>query len=195
MAELLLDNMELKRRRDMREIASSACGQQPNRREVPDLLSWVQCFGMYAAVLFSSQPDKTQQLYAYQTMIVREARRCGGKGWLAYDQIFRQQAAVRATDWSKLNNSLYVTTFLQQQNGETAWRRTICCMSAPWHPYGQAVCPHSHAHISLPTMTKGGVRDRVPKYFIHGAMVGVQLGLTVSIVTCVLSVGPVLTKR
>ena len=101
----------------MRYITSSKYRQQPNRREVPDLLSWVQCFGMYATVLCSSQPDKTQQIYAYQTMIVREARRCGEKGWLAYDQMFRQQAAVRTTDWSKLNNSLYVTTLLQQQNG------------------------------------------------------------------------------
>ena len=71
---------------------------------------------MYAAVLCSSYQEKVQELYAYQT-IVREARRCGGKGWLLYDQMFRQQAAVRVTDWSKLNSSLYATTFLQQQNG------------------------------------------------------------------------------
>ena len=99
---------------------------QPNRREVPDLLSWVQCFGMYAAVLCSSYPDKVQQLYAYQTMTVREARRCGGKGWLSYDQMFRQQAAVSVIDWSKLNNSLYATTFLQQQNGRG--RTCVHCM-------------------------------------------------------------------
>lgn len=128
MAELLRDNMELERRRDTREVSSNAFGlnQQPNRREVPDLLSWVQCFGMYAAVLSSSYPERVQELYAYQTMIVREARRCGGKGWLSYDQMFRQHAAVRATDWSKLNNSLYATTFLQQQNGRG--RTCVHCM-------------------------------------------------------------------
>ena len=82
MAELLRDNMELERRRDTREVSSNAFGlnQQPNRREVPDLLSWVQCFGMYAAVLSSNYPEKVHELYAYQTMIVREASRCGGKG-------------------------------------------------------------------------------------------------------------------
>ena len=116
MAKLLRDNMEAERRRPR---ASS--GDPPNgscRREVPDLLSWIQCFGMYAAVVTSKHPDKTKQLLAYQTMIVREARRCGGKGWLAYDSMFRQQAILTPNcDWSKLNNSLYSVTFLTQQNG------------------------------------------------------------------------------
>ena len=85
MADLLRDNMELERRRDTREASSNAFGlnQQPNRREVPHLLSWVQCFRMYAAVLCSSYPEKVQELYVYQMMIVREAHRCGGKGWLS----------------------------------------------------------------------------------------------------------------
>ena len=89
MAELLRDNIELERRRDTQEVSSSAFGlnQQPNRREVPDLLSWVQCFGMYAVVLSSSYPEKVHEIYAYQTMIMREARRCGGKGWLSYDHV------------------------------------------------------------------------------------------------------------
>ena len=41
--------------------------------------SWVQCFRMYAALLCSSYPNKVQELYAYETMIVREVRRCGEK--------------------------------------------------------------------------------------------------------------------
>ena len=58
-------------------------------------------------------------LLPYQTMIVGEAKRCGGKGWLAYDSMFPQEAILMSDcDWSKLNNSLYsVLTFLAQQNG------------------------------------------------------------------------------
>ena len=101
MAELVRDNMELERRRDARDTTTSAFGlrSQPNWWEVPDLLSWVQCFGMYAAVLGNSYPDKVQQLYAYQTMIVREAHRCGGKGWLSYDQMCfaNKQRSVQQT--------------------------------------------------------------------------------------------------
>ena len=75
---------------------------------VPDLLSWVQCFGTYVAIVTSKKPEKMRQLLAYQTLIVREARRCGGKGWLAYDSYFRQQAVGDdKADWSWLNQSLY----------------------------------------------------------------------------------------
>ena len=96
MAELLRDNMEVERRRASREVTSTnlGLGAQPSRREVPDLISWVQCFGVYAAVVSAKHPDRMLQLLAYQTMVVREARRCGGHGWQSYDAMFRQQAAI-----------------------------------------------------------------------------------------------------
>ena len=66
MAELLRDSMELEHRRDTRDASTNTLfglSSSPNWREVSDLLSWVQCFGMYAAILCSSYPDKVQQLY------------------------------------------------------------------------------------------------------------------------------------
>lgn len=91
----------------------------PRRREVPDLLSWIQCFGVYASVVCAKTPERLTQLLAYQTMLVREARRCGGGGWQAYDCMFRQQAASSpGTDWSRINGSLFAVTFLTQQNGK-----------------------------------------------------------------------------
>jgi len=77
-------------------------------REVPDLLSWLQCFGALA----SKYPEKTTQLLAYQTIIIREARQCGGGGWQGYDRMFRQQAALSpGLDWSQLNSSLLLSHF------------------------------------------------------------------------------------
>ena len=68
-------------------------------------MSWVQCFGTYVAIVTSKKREKKRQLLAYQTLIVREAR---GKGWLAYDSYFRQQAVGDdKADWSRLNQSLY----------------------------------------------------------------------------------------
>ncbi len=78
MAELLKDNMEVERRR----MQMDGGGPHPHyptrqaRREIPDLLSWVQCFGIYAAVVASRYPEKTKELLAYQTMMISEARRC-----------------------------------------------------------------------------------------------------------------------
>ena len=77
MAELLRDNMELEHRKASCESTPGpALGIQPSRREVPDLISWVVCFSVYAAVVTAKHPDCILQLLAYQTMVVREARRC-----------------------------------------------------------------------------------------------------------------------
>ena len=88
----------------------------------------MQCFGTYVAIVTSKKPEKMRQLLAYQTLIVREARRCGGKGWLAYDSYFRQQAVGDdKADWSRLNQSLYAVTFIAQ--GE---RTRVAVASCVW---------------------------------------------------------------
>lgn len=77
------------------------------------MLSWLNCFSLYAAVITSKFPHKARELWAYQAMMVSEQRRCGGRGWLLYDSGFRQQmSAIESTDFSKINQSLYTTTFL-----------------------------------------------------------------------------------
>ena len=118
MADLLRDNIEASRRQADSE--QHRCGGEGKkaRWEIPDFLSWLQCFGVYASVVADQQPERFKELMAYQTIMIREARRCGGSGWLAYDSMFRQQAAnARGTDWAKLNTSLYTVTFMQQHNG------------------------------------------------------------------------------
>lgn len=116
MSELLRDNLEADRRGSLCDTSQpSAVTPKHSRREVPDLLSWVQCFGTYMGVIASQFPDRVKSLLAYQTLIVREARRCGGRGWQSYDSMFRQQVAGRLdVDWSRLNSTLYAVTFLAQ---------------------------------------------------------------------------------
>ena len=148
MAELLRDNIEADRRRS-KDGGASGSATAHSRREVPDILSWIQCFGTYACVVAAAKPEKTQQLLAYQTMVVREARRCGGAGWQGYDTMFRQQVASDLkSDWSKLNSPLYAVTFLAQQNGkgksclyclETDHSASECALAPakPQHPPNQ----------------------------------------------------------
>ena len=88
MAELLHDNMDMNCGR-AQEGSGSQMSKPTPCTEVPDLLSWVTCFGMYASVICKKYPAKVREMWAYKTMIVREARRCGGKGWQAYDAMFR----------------------------------------------------------------------------------------------------------
>lgn len=110
MAELLKDNVEAERRR----LAVGDGGvSRVSRREVPDFESWLQCFSSYAAIVATQHPHKARELWAYQALMIAEHRKCGGRGWLLYDAAFRQQiASLEATDFSKVNQGLYATTFL-----------------------------------------------------------------------------------
>ena len=115
MAELLKDNMEAERRRHSSDadVMQGHLGQSSARREVPDLMSWLQCFSSYAAVVCSKHPEKMRELWAYQALMISEFRRCGGRGWRLYDTAFRQHAAsLESMDFSKINQGLYATTFL-----------------------------------------------------------------------------------
>ena len=115
MAELLKDNMEAERRRHSSDADAMQghLGQSSARREVPDLMSWLQCFSSYAAVVCSKHPEKARELWAYQALMISEFRRCGGRGWRLYDTAFRQHAAsLESMDFGKINQGLYATTFL-----------------------------------------------------------------------------------
>ena len=132
MAELLRYNLEMQRRSSSLPSTQTASAATPakNRREILDVLSWVQCFGTYMAIITSKYPERVRQLLAYQTLIVREARRCGAKGWLAYDFYFRQQVVGdEKADWSKLNQSLYAMTFMAQGERDKGKSCVICLES------------------------------------------------------------------
>ena len=114
MVELQWDNLEAQRNGALQDAASSIGGSH-SRREVLDLLSWVQCFIIYMAVVASASPERVHKLLAYQTLIIVEAGRCDGKGWLAYDSFFRQQMVGEwqgEEAWDRFNLYLFSSTFL-----------------------------------------------------------------------------------
>ena len=114
MAELLRDNIEADRRRSKEGGASTSSGTEPAGSS--GYLELGSVFWYLYFNLCTSTPRKDP---AYQTTILREARRCGGNGWQTYDTMFRQQVANNpAADWSKLNSSLYAVNFLADQNGK-----------------------------------------------------------------------------
>ena len=168
MAELLRDNIKADRRRTVQGgagVAAAVCswmtGKPSGRREVPDILSWAQCFSTYACVLGEKYPQKVRELWAYLSLIVREARRCGGNGWRDYDNMFRQQASSAAElEWGKLNGSLYAVTFLAQQSG----RGRVCrwCQESD-HSSGEcALIPERAAHSHIVDRSQGSHEVRNP---------------------------------
>ena len=84
---------------------------KPRLREIQSPLMWVSCFLAYIAV---RTPDpETRYLLTYARLVVREAQRHGGPGWLEYDKIFRQYAALDSTvEWNELNPSLHASTVM-----------------------------------------------------------------------------------
>ena len=150
MAELLRDNLEAQRRVAGEQSSLQAGQSRSRRREIPDLLSWVSCFGTYMAVLTSKYPEMIKQLLAYQTLMVRETRRCGGNGWLAYDTYFRQQVVGDPTaDWSRLNTPLYAVTFMAQ--GAKGGQNCTTCMETD---HTQDDCAVSSLRSRSPTPAK-----------------------------------------
>ena len=165
MAELLRDNLEAQRRGSSSNPSSSGSsggGNSRSWREVPDLLSWVQCFGTYIAIVTSDRPERMRQLLAYQTLIVREARRCGGRDWLAYDSYFRQQAVGDdKADWSRLNQSLYAVTFIAQGERE----KGRCCILCLESDHAEEQCalytpPLRHSTSRKQSYDKGSSESR-----------------------------------
>ena len=117
MAEMLSDNIEAERWRALAEREGGLSPRSMGRREVPDMLSWLHCFSLYATIACSHRPEKARQMWAYQALMITEARRCGGRDWLLYDATFCQQASPRDNaDFSMLNQALYATTFLAYGN-------------------------------------------------------------------------------
>ena len=62
--------------------------------------------------------EHTRNLLTYGRLVVREAQRHSGPGWLEYDRIFRQHAALSAsTVWHEINPSLHASTILSYRAG------------------------------------------------------------------------------
>ena len=72
------------------------------KNAVIDILTWVECFNSYTAVLTTYFPSRSRDLLAYMALIIRTAKRFRGKAWLDYDRAFRREAAAtNLRDWSQ----------------------------------------------------------------------------------------------
>ena len=77
---------------------------------------WIYCFLAYMA---NRTPDQaTQRHLTYARVLLHEAMCHGGSGWLEYDKIFPQQAAIDPVcQWHELDARLFTTTVLGAKSG------------------------------------------------------------------------------
>ena len=167
MKELLTDNIALLWQLEEVQpgpsvIHHSLGGARPRLREVSSITTWVYCFLYYCAI-------RTDDLYlrnllVYARLLIREALRHGGTGWLEYDKIFRQQAAADpSVDWSVLNSSLLASTILSARSDQGSFRQ-LCqevdhtAMDCALHTTQDK--PTSHYQTPGPSMNRPGSSHR-----------------------------------
>jgi hypothetical protein len=126
MRELLSDNISLLQQLDtvsMQCLPVLPGVLKPRLREVNTLASWVYCFPAYLAIRSSDQA--TIDMLAYARLVIREAQRHGGVGWLDYDRVFRQQAALDgAIQWNSIHPGIQAATL----TGRTAKPGVFCTL-------------------------------------------------------------------
>ncbi len=95
-------------------------------------------------------PERTSDLLAYGSLIVREARQYEGRAWLVYDKNFRQQTvALKQKKWAEINTSLCTMAFSQAK----AAGHCSHCMSL------------EHLTSECPSQTKADQSDNGEKPF------------------------------
>ena len=81
-------------------------------RKVTKVITWVQCFLTYMAVLAPADPMMVPELMAYMGMVVRMAQDYEGLGWVRYHFAFRRQAVLSGNKkWLVVNSTLFTMNF------------------------------------------------------------------------------------
>ena len=92
MRDLLGDNVAVRRYfEDMHGVLGFQMlpmSSRPRVREITSLHSWIGCYLTYLAV--GTTDPVTRDRLTYAVLLLREAMRHGGQGWLEYDRLFHQ---------------------------------------------------------------------------------------------------------
>ena len=105
--EMFPDNAALTKQ--ITETGGSSAGSK--LRELEDPLTWAFYFLAFLAV--SVNDSKAKELAAYGQIVIQLAQRHGGRGWLSYDRLFRQQAAAGSdAPWNEIAPSLMAATVM-----------------------------------------------------------------------------------
>ena len=135
--------------------------KRAEQREVSSLITWVASFTTYIAIVAEAHPERVRDLLAYMRLIIREAHKHGGHGWLTYDAVFRRNRQASSEPWSVLDPSLH-TAYIAGQNLPPRIPCKFCnesdhpseeCALAPLVPSVRA-SPHVPGSSGTPTFKR-----------------------------------------
>ena len=119
--------------------SSNLLGVVRRRRQITDVLTWVQCFAVYVGVMSRRYPEAVPELLAYMIQIVRSSREFAELVWAQYDTSYRRHAANGGNrQWSRINPSMYAVSLTGK--AQAAAPRCELCASV-FHPAKD--CPFS----------------------------------------------------
>ena len=122
MRDMLTDNIALKRQMESFSSAYSCVpalpgAMKPRLRDVFTLPSWMYCF-------LAMRSDETMTRNLLPVFVVQESQRHGGTGWMDYDRVFRQQAAIdHNLSWISIHPGIQAATSVCQASGSPAVQR------------------------------------------------------------------------
>ena len=91
-----------------RSIVPTTTTSSRKKNEIGDVLTWVECFNSYIAVISASRPERARDLLAYMALIIRIAKQFPGRCWFNYDRAYRLEAAAsNSKNWRQIHADLY----------------------------------------------------------------------------------------
>ena len=109
MRKLLPDNIGMAERLTAL-LSGVAHPKPPSEREIGGeraLMTWVSSFATYVAIIAEAHPERVSDMLAYMRLVIREASKFGGTGWLMYDSVFRRNNEGIESRWIYLDASLH----------------------------------------------------------------------------------------
>lgn len=104
--------------------SGDSAGSKSKKKLVTSILEWVQCFGLYTAIISKNHPERVPDLLAYQSLIIDAHREYKGDYWSGYDRRFRQRAAAtQSIQWASIDSTLWSMAFASRG---TASRCKFC---------------------------------------------------------------------
>ena len=108
------------------------------KKLVPDLGTWAQCFTIYAGVILTHSPGRLMDLLGYFYQISRASQGYRWPSWVIFDQNFRQAAADQgSTELAHLDPTLYAQCF----NGQTKEPGNAWCQHCHSLEHSSDTCP------------------------------------------------------
>ena len=114
MSELLPENLEAPTYEspaftiEGRSIVPTTTAASRKKNEINDILTWVECFNSYTAVITAFRPERARDLLAYMALIIRIAKQFPSRCWYNYDRAYRLNAAAsNSVNWSQIHSDLY----------------------------------------------------------------------------------------